>query len=95
MKSARPLPMNLGAPVSDPARFSAQSGLCRIGDRRSGSWAQSTSLGRGILPMNRKVGRVRPGEPPHNVLHKVGSLGQTRPTLRLTGRGNATPDGWE
>jgi len=32
------------------------------------------------LPMNRTVGRVRPGEPPHNVFHKVGSLGQTRPT---------------
>jgi hypothetical protein len=30
--------------------------------------------------MNHKVGRVRPGEPPHNVFHKAGSLGQTRPT---------------
>ena len=31
-------------------------------------------------PSNPTVGRVRPGEPLHNVFHNVGSLGQTRPT---------------
>ena len=30
--------------------------------------------------MNRRVGRVRPGEPPRNVFNNVGLLGQTRPT---------------